>query len=274
LTSLLGAALARAGFFGQRAGLSRARVLAEKAVQIAPSSGDAWLALAYAQLYSGSKPEATTALLRAVTVVPGFAVAQHLLGEQLLEAADFDHAVPHLEAAVALDASSLHLATLARAYVYVDRFDDGIAEINKHPVTLLGELSIGRYHSWRGERYEQRPASAAGVRNELQLFCDILRRYHATGTLSAAEVDQLEGTVPEHRPSFVGLVQLVIECLADVGAHDRALHLLELAVNAGIHDTCWMDRCAILAPLRGRAEFRAMAELVRWRAQAVREAIL
>src|SRR5207249_5242116 len=141
--------------------------LAERAVALAPTSGDAWLALAYAHLYTGAAAEATRALIRAVSTAPGFAVAQNLLGELLLEAGDLAHAIPHLEAAISLDPSLAQLSPLARAYIYDDRYDQAMAVLAADPPTILREITIGRFKMWRGERYEARSTSFDGLRPEL-----------------------------------------------------------------------------------------------------------
>lgn len=76
IVSLLAMALARSGLFGEPGDLERSRSLAKRAVALAPTSGEAWLALGFATHYVGAGADAAAAFARAVRHAPGHAMAR------------------------------------------------------------------------------------------------------------------------------------------------------------------------------------------------------
>jgi serine/threonine-protein kinase len=274
LVATLAMALARSGFFGSQTALARARPLAERAVALAPASGEAWLALGYACLYAGAPIDAGPALYRAVQHATGLAPAQGTIGALLLETGDLDDAVSHLEAAVSVDPTSTQLSDLARAYIYLGRFEDGVATIRRRPEHLIAELEIRRFQLWRGERHPLHATAPTTLRPELYAFIATALAFHATGQVAARELHALDVVLRATSPRMrAALSQFTAEFLAAAGDLDRAAEYVALSVDAGLCDRSWIERCPVLEPLRERPDFRALSATVRTRAEAVLAAI-
>ena len=152
ILATLAIALARSAFYAIGPDLPRARLLADKALSVAPDFGEAQFARALVHLYESDVPAAAAMLRRTVTTVPGFSLAQGLLGALLLEAGSLDEALLHLEAARSIDPTASQMPNLARAYAYLGRHDDAIATLNAGgKIDVLSLTSIGRFQMWRGE---------------------------------------------------------------------------------------------------------------------------
>jgi hypothetical protein len=61
------------------------------------------------------------------------------------------------------------------------------------------------------------------------------------------------------------------EVLAAAGEHEHALDAVENAIAANLIDVLWMERCALLAPLRSATRWPALLAEVAARARAVVE---
>ena len=269
LVATLALALARSGFYGNVADLARARPLADRAVALAPSSGEAWLARAYTCLYSGAMPDAMQSLLQAVRFAPGLAVAQNLLGELILEAGDLPDALLHLEAARAVDPTNVNSSALARAYVYDGRIDAAFEMLEKN-TSVLAELSLARFKMWFGQWHAMRRTEVPGMRPQLARLASALARLHTGEEPSAEDIARLEATIDTQAPRLrASQSQFYAEYLAVKGKLDHALGYIAQSVSAGLYDYCWIERCPVLAPLRDRPEFQAQAAIVRERAKAM-----
>jgi serine/threonine-protein kinase len=271
LLATLALALARSGFYGNVTDLARARPLAERAVALAPGSDEAWLARAYACLYAGVMPEALHSLLHAVRLAPGFAVAQSLLGELLLEAGDVPDALLHLEASRALDPTGVNSSALARAYVYDGRKEAAFALLENHS-SMLAELSLARFKMWFGEWHTIRRTEAPGLRPELTSLVTSLARLHSSSEPSGEALAELEANIHSRSGGSrlrASQSQFYAEYLAVKGKLDRALEYIAVSVTSGLYDYCWIERCPVLAPLRNLPEFQAHAAVVRGRANAM-----
>ncbi|MCX5745966.1 MAG: protein kinase [Proteobacteria bacterium] len=273
ITAALSTALSRLGFMGTRTMLPRARLLAERAVALAPADGEAWYALAIAHLYAGDVAEAAHALVRAVGLTPGVAIVQAMLGAVLLEVGAFDDALAHLEAARALDPGhSLGTSDLARAYLYAGRDVECFALLREDadPTSFTG-VTIGRFKAWRGERYEGNPhAIAADLPNDFAPYTRMLFAFYRTHELPPDRLADLLGTLETPSPRLrAARAQFAAEFLALVGDHARALDCIERSIAAGLQDHYWLQHCPLLAPMHELPRFRALAAIVETRAATV-----
>ena len=268
-------ALARSAFYAIGPDLLRARLLADKALSVAPDFGEAQLARALIHLYESDVPAAAAMLRRTVTTVPGFSLAQGLLGALLLEAGSIDDAVLHLEAARSIDPTASQLPDLARAYVYLGRHDDAIATLNTGgEIDVLGLTSIARFQMWRGEirpfESEIPPVLDAPFRDALLAIQEV----HRTGHVSEANVTALKRSVECRNPRLRSArAQFSAEYLCFAGRHDDALEMVAVGVDAGLQDALWIERCPPLQSLATFTTFRALAARVSERAQAVITAV-
>ncbi len=270
----LAAAVARSAFWASGHELARARELAERAVALAPNSGEAWFALGIACLYASVHADAARALRRSVTHAPGFAMAQALLGSVLLEAGALDDAIAHLEAADQLDPGGGHYTDLPRAYIYRDGDYNAayaLASTRVHG-RVLG-FQIARLRLWQGQLTELEPVDPnqpAEVRRNLEA----MRVVYATGRFAPGdreELDILLHSLSARRRAANS--QFMAELLVFIGDLDAAMSYIELSVDAGLQDRMWFARCPILEPLRAHPRFDELAATVATRADAVLAAV-
>ncbi len=272
LIALLAAAYARSAFYGQAARLVPARELAARAVALAPGSSDAHLALGVTCLYGLDVAGAGRSIARAVSRAPGNVNAQAALGAILLEADLLDEGIVHLEAAQAIDPIGTHTSDLPRAYVYAGREaeNEALYAALSPPYNSRGfvELQRARYAMWRGELYEL--AVDPSTPPYFQQYVRAIRGAHAARTLTPAELAVLDSMASVASPRLRATrTQFGVEILTFVGDHDAALVRMQQSVDAGLQDLCWVRRCALLAPLRPRAEFQRLAAIVEARAREV-----
>jgi len=275
ILATLAMALARSGFYGNTFDLARGRQLADRALAVAPTFGEAQLARAMLHFYDGETPAAARMLRRTVQLIPGFALAQGLLGSIMLEVGALDHALLHLEAARSIDPAA-YVSELARAYVYADRFDEAVALLSMGGTRhLYVQAAIARYKMWHGETYqitaEVPPDLPAGLSDYMQAA----KHLHETRTITPeqhaaalADMDQVQPRLRSARAQFI------CEYFVFCGEVEPALEVLQIGVDAGLFDHLWMQQCPLLAPLRTRPEFQRLAAIVATRAQAVLDAVL
>jgi len=277
IIATLSMTLARTAFYGRSENLPRAQELAERAVALAPASADAHVALGSAALYAPRIPDAGRALARAVTYAPGHAMAQGLLGAILLEANALRAGLEHLEAAYAIDPSGTAGVDLARALVYLGRESEVQEFIERGK---LGNIHVrlmlnARFAMWRGETYDIKSTSDERVViRDFPQYIDIVEHVHRTRSFRPGEQEALrQGMMVSNRRLRATRCQFMTEYLLFTGAVDAALEYLQLSVDAGLQDYCWIERCPLFTPLRGRADFDALAAVVAERARQVLAAV-
>jgi eukaryotic-like serine/threonine-protein kinase len=273
IVATLAMALARSGFFGDASSLSRVRPLAERAVALAPSSGEAWLALGFSSLYNGAAADAARAFARAVRNAPGFAMAQALLGSMLLEAGDLDASIAHLEAAVSIEPSMLQRTDLARAYAYAGRHDEATRLLRREPRHQFTEYLIARLELWRGEHYSFELKNTNNMSSLQFQMAEISVRSYARGAFSDEDLVAYEKLLLQAPGRWRATqAQFLAEFLAYMRKTDDALRIIALAVDAGLHDALWVDRCPLLEPLHDHPIFVRLANTVRDRGRAIADA--
>jgi len=282
IIATLATACARQAFFtADDSYFVTARELSARAIAAAPGLGEAWFARAVALLYSGDVAEAAGALARALHRTPGFAMAQAMLGGIMLEAGRLDLALVHLEAAESLDPFGLAHVDLPRAYIYADRWDDAMRELEDARVAprftnrVFDDIAIARYRMWRGELAELAELEPGELPSALVDFYAIASRVHRTRRFDADDRARAASIVdvssPRMRATFC---QFIAELLLFAGDSDEALAWIERGVDSGLQDYMWLERCPLLAPLRERPRFRELAALVAERARVVVASVL
>lgn len=276
IAATLACARARYAFFGRPTDLPAVRALAERVVAEVPSDGEAHLALGLACLYAGEMPAAGRALYRAVRCAPGLAGAQSALGAVLLEAGAVEDAIAHLEGALAIDpSSSAALWDLARGYYYQGQRDRTYSLLGGFQgERFYAEITLARFKMWEGERFVGEGRFASTITGDFLRFGELSAKFHATFELTEAEANDLMRLTECANPRLRATrAQFGAEFFAVAGDHDRALLLIERAVDSGLQDQTWMARCPVLAPLRASSRFQRVAALVAARADDVRNAI-
>jgi serine/threonine-protein kinase len=280
ILATLSLALARSSFYGAPAArIARARALADRAVTLAPTLGEAHIAVATACLYDGAMAESAAAIARAVHYAPGSANAQAILGAALLECGALDDAISHLEAATALDPLGLAHIDLPRAYVYANRWNDALAEFERarqepsFDKLAFDEVSLARFKMWRGEKAMLNvPAKFSAPPNVMD-YVHITKMIHdANQFVPEARKRLAEVVAVDNRRLRMSRAQFMVEYLMLDKDIEEALRYIQISVDAGLQDLMWMQACPMLEPLRGRAEFHQLSEKVAERAKAVLDA--
>jgi len=267
-------ALSRAAFYGDAPALPRSRDLADRAIAVAGGLGESWHARGLAALYAGASAVAADALVRAIKLAPGLAAAQATIGAMVLEAGAVDESLAHLEAAFSLDPMLPHGCDLARAYVYADRSDEAEALLERIQTGPYAAGLRARFKMWRGERLDLE--SPPEVRNDdFAVWSAIATRIHRTGAFTTADRETMSRLVHTSNPRLCFTrAQLMSEFLLFTGDPDAALDMIELAVDNGLEDHLWFERCPMLQPLRDLPRFRDRAAIVARRARSVLESAL
>jgi serine/threonine-protein kinase len=282
-TILAGCARARVrvAFFGGEGAsemAALAREAADRAVAGAPELGESWLALASARMMGGDTPGAVRAVVTALDKAKGLAPAHDLLGRILIEVGRTDEAIVHMRTAQSIDPSMTSTRfELARAYAILGRWDEADALLDLPDLTPGGRVSRflyrGRVCLWRGESHpdlddppELGPelgALASGA-----ALVELLKTRELTDSLREwLEAGARSGEPRSRRRAL--FFQLNAEFYAYVFEIDHALESIQGAVESGLIDLLWLDRCPVLEPVRKDARFGPLRAEVEARAQVV-----
>lgn len=280
-------ALARQAFFEQRTGqdlaqtLDRMRRAAHEAVRLAPEQGDAWLALANAHLYSGFIAEAARALREAVRRAPGLARAQQMLGSMALEVGRTDEAFERLQAAISIDPEAGQARMdLARGHAMLglwrqaDEILDAGGGSSTEEVLLLTRARLSLWAPNRSFTMPLQPLSESASGRMVYSVLQLYRQAHETGSIPPGVEQQYNRSNPgELRLLRSVQAQYICEILAAVGRLDDALVTLRAAVDSGLNDLFWMERCPLLSGARARPEWPNLYTVVAGRAATIRAAL-
>ncbi|WP_437721778.1 protein kinase domain-containing protein [Sorangium sp. So ce861] len=266
-----------------RAQLAKAQQAAERSIALAPSLGEPWVALATVRFSACDPIGAVPALRKALQRAPSLAKAHELLGRILLEAGLVDEAVFRLDTALSLDPGELFprwelargralLGDWAGAGVLLDTpAEDPSSRFHK-------AIMRARFGLWRGAPFpidDLLPSSAENVPLQYaRIYRDVLATSRLSDEQRAFLRAKSDGSEPGSRlrPLFL---QMQAEILAFLGEDDALFRTLASAVEAGLFDALWVQRCAVLdrarsdarfAPLRARVEERAAAVVAAFRA--------
>jgi eukaryotic-like serine/threonine-protein kinase len=220
----------------------------------------------------GAIPALRTALHRA----PSLPKAHELLGRILLEAGLVDEAIFRLETALSLDPGELFSRwELARARALFGDWSTAGALLD-----LPVEDEASRFHKavmrarfglWRGSAFpiDDLPLTVETIPVQYaRIFRDVLATArlsndHRSFLRTKAERSEQGGRL---RPLFL---QLYVEILGFLGEDEPLLGTLTSAVDAGLFDALWMQRCVLLDGVRADARFVALRARVEERAAAI-----
>ncbi len=252
--------------------LNRAQRLALQAIDLAPNSGEAWLARGLADLHGGEPVAAAVAFRRAVSLAPSLPEPRSQLAALLVDAGWLTQARQQLEVALELggDPSAI-LGELAR--IAVLEGDMSARERLRNQVVLRG---LPPFASWRGEY------SAALATNNHELlratyremiapraeplppFIDALRIVLGSVLHETPPDEHLallpkiawnEGATPMRR---VRSILLWMELRKGEAEPEWVLEVLGRAMQFGLCNAIWLARSDCLAGIRGRPEFEPL----------------
>lgn len=262
LLSLYAMACARQAFYGldQDRTLGDARATAERAIAVAPDSGECWAALAQVRMYSRDPAGAAHAFKKALLRSPGHFLAQAQLGSLLAEAGRFDQAQLHLRAAQSLDPFNANARwDLARIAALQGDWDTADAVIQEPLTDMVSEVArrfaAARFSAWRMRPCEVEPLPEGLTTSNLLLYVRgaiaLYRRVAARDQLTPDDFAQLMAGVQASNARLAATrAQFAAEMLAACGYADRALELVEGALAQALSDYAWWRGCPLFAELR------------------------
>jgi serine/threonine-protein kinase len=281
-TILSGYALARARFsFFAGEAMDKAMAAARRAVEVAPNLPEARLALGTALFQAGDNPGAVRELRLALAGGPGLAEAHALMGRILCEAALTDDGIRHLEVALTLDPGmDLARRDLSRTFELLGNMEKAERALAGLTITLddAGRtIHLARTLLWQRDkaRAEEALAKMQETSGRFALTHRMLRLI-ATDDKDAFMKD-FDSREAMARARGKGRRSMFFaQVTAEIGAftHDKTMTLeyLGAAVEAGLIDLLWLDRCPLFDPMRVDVWFRTLRARVDERSKAIGEA--
>jgi eukaryotic-like serine/threonine-protein kinase len=270
-------ALARArGAFYRPGDLEAAIAGAEDAVRRAPDLADSHLALGVSQWQGARGDDATRSLLRALALAPGNADAKLALARILIESGAPSQGIDLARVAVQR-VPSLEIAWLeiGRACLLFDRHSDALeAYAHLRPVAQHNYAAVYkcRFATWHRDTASVGRVLASVDDALLYEGSRVLFRFYervVMGNQAPRVIAENTNFALGSSPRFRVFVQQVWTELALFAADwGFALHALKRAVEEGLADVFWIDRCPLFAELLGNVRFELLRDAVRARARA------
>ncbi|MSP61180.1 MAG: tetratricopeptide repeat protein, partial [Myxococcales bacterium] len=261
-----------------------ARAAAERAVAAGPHLGEPRLALASVLLHSQDPAGAARELQRAIAAAPGLAEAHDLLGRLMVDVGRIPEGARHLQIALALEPGLPQARwDLARAHALQGdqaKVDALLDTPGPAPVDERG-LWFARIRNalWRRDfdRIEECARALSGVvgPGEAPMVTALLeivrhRRLPEGPRPGKASDTELSNEGRRRRAAYL---QLAAEGAAVIDALEPALATITLAVEAGLLDLAWLDRCPVLASVRPDPRFAVLRARVEARVAPVLAAL-
>jgi len=157
-------ALSAWGVVPANEGCVKAKVVAEKALELDHSSGEAHTSVAFAAMYNFDFLTAQREFERSIELNPRYATAHHLFGFYLGAIGRYEEAYTEIQRAIRLDPlSPIINAMLGYIYIYAHRYDQAVAQFSK---TLELDANSSWVHGGLGWAYRCKslyePAIVAG----------------------------------------------------------------------------------------------------------------
>jgi serine/threonine-protein kinase len=245
----------------------------ERARRLAPDVAESHLAAALYAMHSADYAGAGRSLSRALALAPTFAAAHQAFGALAVETGRLDRGVRHLRAAIDLDPTLAVAANdLARTLALAgDRAASrrvlAAHETSGNAAALALEARVAAWYRDADALRALLPAldeSSEPVARFSALYVRL-----SLGTIGPVEGEAIfEAMLPTIvNPHFRRLaLQSGAEVFAGLGRVDDAVRYLSRALDAGLADVEWLDRCPTLGPLRGETAFREARRECRRRA--------
>ncbi len=255
--------------------------LAEQALARAPEDSDSLVAMAGVHFAQRRVAAAARQVQAALSRAPLLADAHHLLGVILGEIGRPELAVAQLQSARQLDPGLRAGFDLARLFALLGRYDEAQAILQRpaeDPESRISALSLeARISLWRNDvdrAARLRPALDAASTTEPIEYARLLVSLLERGSLGPDALAFMEMQLTVRRGRQMVLVhQLECEAFARAGNQAGALQQLDRAVDTGLHDLTWLQRCPVLDSLRSDARFGKAHSVVAERARQVRAAL-
>ncbi|MFT3700301.1 MAG: protein kinase [Kofleriaceae bacterium] len=260
--------------------LVRAGELARAAVAAAPDQVLAHLAMGYVELNTGDCAIAAGHFRVAISCAPHSPDAHEQLGRMLLEAGYLEQAIERLEDAIAIN-PNVRTARweIARAYALEGRWAENEALV-KELMQMGGDrpISQARYAWWRRDL----PRLAA-LREQLldtqQMFVPGLIHQFVDTYLKPdwprhrAALLEIAAKLPKNKRRLAFTSQLIAEAAAYHEDIPTALAQIEFAIDQGLFDLHWLDKCPLLDNVRLDPGYAPLRQRIKRRADAILDAL-
>jgi len=272
----------KAFFFGEldERALERAAELAQRAIAADPNLAEAHVAMGHVELHAGSASVAAGHFRVAIACSRHVPEAHDQLGMLLLEAGHTDAAMARFADALAFLPSSYNMRwALARSHALEGNwsaYDQVVGELVASGRDQL--FTRARIAWWRGDTsytalldalVKYRQVIGPPMMEDLVLTLADLN-WASRGDRLAAAVRA--STTPDlRRRAYMG--QLVAEVAGATGQVDASIAMIRFAIDHGLFDLPWLDRCPLLARARESAELAPLRAIVKARADAIFDAL-
>ncbi len=260
--------------------LARAVELVKAALEVAPDEADVQIAAGMIQLNLGDAPVAARHFRTAIALAPYAAEAHDGLGRMLVEAGYLEAGFARLRdaCAIAPDLTTSGWA-IARMYALEGQWDDVTRALDELVPNRAGPRPTFelRFALWRRDT-----AAALELRESYFQFAHRFHGVIAEGAYAAL----LGGQWNDWRDTFIAaanergnrrrrafMCQLIAEFAGFVGDPETCQTMLLHAMNAGLFDLHWLDRCPMLDGIRDSRAFLEVHARVEKRAHAILDAM-
>jgi serine/threonine-protein kinase len=199
----------------------------------------------------------------------------------LLEAGYLDRGMPRMQEAIAISPSRRGIGwEIARAWALEQRWDDHDRLIEELRASGIDRAFVrARHAAWRRENGLMDTYAKDMAATSRGAFVPGL-----LGTLVAVYTDQpwpplrekllelaFQDTPNHRRRTFVA--QLAAEGAGWAGDVATCVRLVAYAVDHGLFDLHWLERCSLLTGLRASADYARLRDPIRERAEAILDAL-
>jgi DNA-binding winged helix-turn-helix (wHTH) protein/Tfp pilus assembly protein PilF len=236
-------------------GAPAALALAEKALALDPSLGEAHVTAGHAAMHAFNWSIARSRLQRAIQLDPSSVPARYIYAEYLVATGQFEVAIAEARRGVALDpASAIANHALGTICYYARRFDEAARQFRQ-------ALELDPGHHWSYSRLGQ-------VYEQQARWDDAVREFAAGGfSYGTARVNARAGRPQEARQmvqpaNAPGSPYELAVLLAGLGELDPALDALERAATLPSYDAVYLAVDPKLDRLRSSSRFDKLLERV------------
>jgi tetratricopeptide (TPR) repeat protein len=249
--------------------LPRARVAAQKAVELDDTLAEAHTSLAYVFYVDFENAQSMKEFERAILLNPNYAMAHHWYGGNLLNALGrFDQAIAEAKRALELDpVSPIISTTLGAVYRMARRYDEAIAQlrdaVEMHPEFYWAHRFLGLALELKGATGE----AIAEYRKAFELNDDpvvLALLAHAEVSIGKQNAARqiLAQLTEEAKARYVPAYAFAVIHLA-LGEKDQALDWLEKAARDHAGPYIYLIKVdPYLDPLRGDPRFEALVSAI------------
>lgn len=268
----------------QHAGsIELARTVAERARSLAPDRVEPLVALASVALQSGDPAAAATYVTQALALGPGSAEAHELAAGLCFETGALPEGQAHMDLALHLEPRFVGIRyQAARAAALVGNWTEA-ERLLLGPVDQVSPFSYWadrfRLSFWRGNADwvsgvdEMKLPGLTTEETAMAMGVLVVLRERKVSAEVGAMIDHLRASTSTTTRAKTFFSQLRAEARGYCGMRELCVESILAAVDSGLFDSPWLERCPALECVRELPEIVKVRALVESRARAVRSAL-